>query len=213
MLQLLVAPCERMPPEPINPGLATGGFHRGATPLIIREIWRRLRKERDYEGCVPIIVLALGSTAVAHPARAQSPETHQPSVWAAKPDVAGFDKKVDEHLAAANRWVHALVAVKATARSTRCRRSTTPFARSTRRPILPTWWRRCIRTRPSETTVLSNAGTLVASATSACLQSAMERRLPDHLHDTGPHSRAPVVNDECVRGVYPQIYLVREVEP
>jgi thimet oligopeptidase len=61
---------------------------------------------------IRIIGLALTLTAIAHPVKAQSPPALQPSVWAAKPDLAGFDKSVDEHLAAANRSVQALVAVK-----------------------------------------------------------------------------------------------------
>ena len=51
-------------------------------------------------------------TAIAHPVKAQSPPALQPSVWAAKPDLAGFDKSVDEHLAAADRSLQALLAVK-----------------------------------------------------------------------------------------------------
>ncbi len=58
------------------------------------------------------IIAAFALTAVAHPVRAQSPATLQPSVWAAKPDLPGFDKIVDEHLTAADRSVQVLLAVK-----------------------------------------------------------------------------------------------------
>jgi thimet oligopeptidase len=61
---------------------------------------------------IRIAGLALTLTAVADPVKAQSPEALQPSVWAAKPDLAGFDNSVDEHLAAANRSIEALLSVK-----------------------------------------------------------------------------------------------------
>ena len=64
------------------------------------------------KAAIRIVVLAFALAAVANPVRAQSPAALQPSVWAAKPDVAGFDKSVDEHLAAADRSVQALLAVK-----------------------------------------------------------------------------------------------------
>ena len=63
-------------------------------------------------GGTRIVAVVFTLTAVAHPVKAQSPEVVQPSVWAAKPDLAGFDKSVDEHLAAADRSVKAVLAVK-----------------------------------------------------------------------------------------------------
>jgi thimet oligopeptidase len=73
----------------------------------------RFDEEREtMKAAFRIIVLAFALTAVAHPVKARSSAALQPSVWAAKPDLAGFDKSVDEHLAAANHSVQALVAVK-----------------------------------------------------------------------------------------------------
>ncbi len=58
------------------------------------------------------IVFAFTALAIACPAEAQSPAALQPSVWAAKPDVAAFDKSVEARLAAAKRSIQKLVAVK-----------------------------------------------------------------------------------------------------
>ncbi|HEX7375136.1 MAG TPA: M3 family metallopeptidase, partial [Steroidobacteraceae bacterium] len=57
------------------------------------------------------LVLAWALVSWALPVAAGTPATIQPSVWAAKPDVAAFDKSVDEHLAAARASTQTLVAV------------------------------------------------------------------------------------------------------
>ena len=58
--------------------------------------------------------LALLSVALTSmlPAQADTPSTLQPSLWAAQPDVAAFDRSIDDHLAKARASIARLVAVK-----------------------------------------------------------------------------------------------------
>jgi thimet oligopeptidase len=57
-------------------------------------------------GCAAVMVLCVASVL------AQMSPASQPPLWSAKPDVAAFDKVEDEHLAAAQKLLDALVAVK-----------------------------------------------------------------------------------------------------
>ena len=56
-----------------------------------------------------VIVVLCAVTAAA-----QEAPSSQPPIWSTKPDVAAFDKIENEHLAAAQRAIDAVVAVKGT---------------------------------------------------------------------------------------------------